>query len=64
MATELKWVDGDKAATWETGIKVLIRRKGFGRTEYEADNWHRPDWVADKLTGLWIKVEWCMLPEE
>ena len=57
----LTWVNADVAKIWPTGCKVLIRRTFGGRTEYEADNWHRPDWVEDKLRWLWTTVEWAMI---
>lgn len=60
----LRFVSGDIAATWPSGCKVLIRIVADGNTQYEADNYHRPDWVADKVRGS-IKfgqnIEWAML---
>ena len=55
----LAWFGADVAATWPVGCKVLIRRRYEGSTWYEADNWHRPDWVSSKSP----RIEWAMIEQ-
>ena len=57
----LVWVKADVAESWPDGCKVLIRRTFNGKTQYEADDFHRPDWVRRKLRAIWTSVEWAMI---
>ena len=61
----LEWVGGSVAETWPAGSIVLIRVVRPGRTaEYEADNWHRPDWVAGLVRGHGRQnaaIEWALI---
>jgi len=61
----LNWVGGEVAETWAAGSIVLIRVVRPRRmAEYEADNWHRPDWVAGLVRGHSRQnatIEWAML---
>jgi hypothetical protein len=59
----LEWVPPSIAATWPVGCKVLIRMTSpDGDSRFDADNWHRPDWVDAKNHRYkeWI-MEWAIL---
>lgn len=58
----LRFVGAEVAKTWPYGAKVLIKRIRSGHATYEADNWHRPDWVDLKLQ-IGTEVEWMLLEE-
>lgn len=62
IAAQLHWCDRATAETWPEGIHVLERRVIDGETSYEADNYFRPDWLAEKSRrhGQW---SWAKLSE-